>query len=243
MAFEDVQPKTPPARAIAADALDVGLRRHMLAIFNFMFAGLALSGAVGFFLIQSGASALFFSSGQMTPLGWGAVFAPLGLLMFASWKSQSLSLSATHATYWGLATLQGISLALLFQSFTGQSIAQIFFITAAAFGALSLYGYTTKRALSGIGVFLMIGLAGVVIASLVNIFIQSSLLQFVAAAIGVLVFAGLTAFDTQRLKDEYIAGLNGDVAMKAAIWGALSLYLNFINLFQMLLTLFGQREE
>jgi FtsH-binding integral membrane protein len=142
-----------------------------------------------------------------------------------------------------VAALQGVSLAVLFQAYTGQSIAQIFFVTAAAFGALSLFGYTTKRSLSGMSTFLMVGLIGVIIAFVVNILLQSGLLQFVASVIGVLVFAGLTAFDTQRLKMDYIAGVTGDAAAKAQVWGALSLYLNFINLFQLLLSLFGQREE
>lgn len=247
MAFEDLQnPDTRAnARAATADSVyDTGLRQHMLGIYNYMFAGLGLSGAVAYFLIASGASALFFAGpGLFTPLGWVAVFAPLGLLLLASFSAARLSTGATHAIYWSVAALQGVSLAVLFQAFTGQSIAQIFFVTAAAFGALSLFGYTTKRSLSGMSTFLMVGLIGVVIAFIVNIFLQSGLLQFVASVIGVLVFAGLTAFDTQRLKTEYIAGVAGDAAAKAQVWGALSLYLNFINLFQLLMSLFGQREE
>ncbi len=246
MAFEDYQdPANGRARAITFDIMyDAGLRQHMVGVFNYMFAGLALSGTVALLLVQTGASALFFAGpGQFTPLGWVAVFAPLGILLIASFSAARLSTGATHAVYWSVAALQGVSLAVLFQTFTGQSIAQVFFVTAAAFGALSLYGYTTKRSLSGMGAFLIIGLVGVVIASVVNMFLQSTLLHFVASVIGVLVFAGLTAFDTQRLRDEYIAGVSGDVAMKAQVWGALSLYLNFINLFQLLLSLFGQREE
>jgi FtsH-binding integral membrane protein len=247
MAFEDLQNRSTGTRpqAITTDALfDAGLRQHMVGIFNYMFLGLALSGGVALLLMQSGATSLFFSGpGQFTMLGWIAVFAPLGILLLASFSAARLNTGATHAVYWSVAALQGVSLAVLFQTFTGQSIAQVFFVTAAAFGALSLYGYTTKRSLSGMGAFLIIGLVGVVIASVVNMFLQSSLLHFVASVIGVLVFAGLTAFDTQRLKNEYIAGVSGDVAMKAQVWGALSLYLNFINLFQLLLSLFGQREE
>lgn len=247
MAFEDFQRQGAGAQARVATAgadYDAGLRQHMLGIYNYMFAGLGVSGAVAFFLIATGAGALFFAGpGQFTPLGWVAVFAPLGLLLLASFNAARLSTGATHAIYWGVAALQGVSLAVLFQAFTGQSIAQIFFVTAAAFGALSLFGYTTKRSLSGMSTFLMVGLVGVVIAFIVNIFLQSALLQFVASIIGVLVFAGLIAFDTQRLKDEYIAGVAGDTAAKAQVWGALSLYLNFINLFQLLMSLFGQREE
>lgn len=246
MAFEDYQdPANVRTRATTFDIMyDASLRQHMVGVFNYMFAGLALSGTVALLLVQTGASALFFAGpGQFTPLGWVAVFAPLGILLIASFSAARLSAGATHAVYWSVAALQGVSLAVLFQTFTGQSIAQVFFVTAAAFGALSLYGYTTKRSLSGIGTFLIIGLVGVVIASIVNMFLQSSMLHFVVSVIGVLVFAGLTAFDTQRLKDEYIAGVSGETAMKAQVWGALSLYLNFINLFQLLLSLFGQREE
>ena len=247
MAFEDFQNRIEGARARAnaSEALyDAGLRQHMLGIYNYMFAGLALSGSVAWLLLQTGASSLFFTApGQFTPLGWAAVFAPLGILLLVSFNAARLSPGATHAAYWSVAALQGVSLAVLFQVFTGQSIAQIFFVTATAFGALSLFGYTTKKSLAGMGAFLIIGLVGVVIASIVNIFLQSSLLHFVASAIGVLVFAGLTAFDTQRLKDEYLAGAAGEAAKKAQVWGGLSLYLNFINLFQLLLSLFGQREE
>lgn len=236
----DNAPYRADARALE---YDLGLRRHMIGIYNFMFAGLGLSAATAFFLVQTGLSTVFFSAGQFTPAGWVAVFAPLGLLLLASFAGQRMSAAATHALYWSIAALQGVSLALLFQVYTGQSVAQIFLVTAAAFGALSLYGYTTKRSLTGMGTFLLMGLIGVIIAFIVNIFLQSSLLHFVAASIGVLVFAGLTAFDTQRLKHEYLAGAAGDSAAQVQIWGALSLYLNFINLFQLLMSLFGQRQQ
>jgi len=246
MAFDDFQNQRAArsrAGAIEAD-YDVGLRQHMLGVYSYMFAGLGLSGAVAFFLIQSGSSALFFTApGQFTALGWVAMLAPLGLLLIASFTAQRLSVAATHGLYWSIAALQGVGLAVLFGAYTGQSITQIFLVTATAFGALSLFGYTTKRSLSGLSTFLMMGLIGVVIAFVVNMFVQSSMLQFVASVIGVLVFAGLTAFDTQRLKTEYLYGALGDGAAKAQVWGALSLYLNFINLFQLLLSLFGQREE
>jgi FtsH-binding integral membrane protein len=247
MAFEhiDNQRMRSPAHATTADSVyDDGLRQHMLGIYNFMFAGLGLSGAVAWFLVQTGASSLFFTApGQFTALGWVAVFAPLGLLLLASFNAHRLGTTATHGIYWSVAALQGVSLAILFQAYTGQSIAQIFFVTAAAFGALSLFGYTTGRSLSGMSTFLMIGLVGVIIAFLVNMFVQSSVLHLVASLIGVIVFAGLTAFDTQRLKVEYIDGIEAGGAGKAQVWGALSLYLNFINLFQLLMSLFGQREE
>lgn len=246
MAFDDFQNQRAArsrTHSIEAD-YDVGLRQHMLGIYNYMFAGLGLSGAVGFFLVQSGASVLFFTApGQFSALGWAAMLAPLGLLLMASFTAQRLSVAATHGLYWSVAALQGVSLAVLFGAYTGQSMTQVFLVTAAAFGALSLFGYTTKRSLSGLSTFLMMGLIGVVIAFVVNMFVQSSMLHFVASVIGVLVFAGLTAFDTQRLKTEYLDGVAGESAAKAQVWGALSLYLNFINLFQLLLSLFGQREE
>jgi hypothetical protein len=245
MAFEDY--RNVPQTAPRADALeyDIGLRRHMVGVFNLMFLGLGLSAATAFFLVQTGMSALFFTApGQMTPLGWVAVFAPLGLLLIASFAGQRLSAPALHGIYWSVAALQGVSVALLLQVYTAASAAQIFLITAIAFGALALYGYTTKRSLSGMGTFLIMGLIGVIIAFLVNLFLQSSLLHFVAASIGVLVFAGLTAYDTQRLKHEYFASAaGGDSAARVQVWGALSLYLNFINMFQLLLSLFGQRQE
>lgn len=246
MAFDDFQnERAPRSRAAAIEAdYDVGLRQHMLGIYNYMFAGLGLSGAVAFFLIQSGTSALFFTTpGQFTALGWAAMLAPLGLLLIASFTAQRLSVAATHGLYWSVAALQGVSLAVLFGAYTGQSITQIFLVTAAAFGALSIFGYTTKRSLSGLSTFLMMGLIGVIIAFVVNMFVQSSMLHFMASVIGVLVFAGLTAFDTQRLKTEYLDGVAGEGAANAQVWGALSLYLNFINLFQLLLSLFGQREQ
>lgn len=246
MAFQDyrsVQPGAPRADARALE-YDLGLRRHMVGVFNLMFLGLGLSAATAFMLIQTGLSAMFYmASGQLTPLGWVAVFAPLGLLLIASFARQRLSVPVLHGIYWGVAALQGVSVALLLQVYTAASAAQIFLITAMAFGGLALYGYTTKRSLSGMGTFLMMGLIGVIIAFLVNLFLQSSLLHFVAASIGVLVFAGLTAYDTQRLKDEYLAGAAGDGAARVQIWGALSLYLNFINMFQLLMSLFGQRQD
>jgi FtsH-binding integral membrane protein len=228
----------------SSEFFDAGLRQHMLGIYNYMLGGLALSGVVAWTLTTTGAGALFFSGpGQFTMAGWVAVFAPLGLLLLASFSAARLTTAATQMLYWSIALLQGVSLALIFQSFTGQSIAQVFFVTAAAFGALSLWGYTTKNSLTGLGSFLMMGLVGVIIASVVNLFLQSSMLHFVVASIGVLVFAGLTAYDTQRLKDDYVSGVTGEAPAKAQVWGALSLYLNFINLFHLLLSLFGQRQE
>lgn len=244
MTFHDIEQR--PSRTAAANAAvyDAGLRQHMLGIYNYMGLGLGLSAATAFLLSQTAAGALFYTApGQFTPLGWIAMFAPLGLLLIASFAAQRLSLQATHALYWSVTALQGVGLSVLLQAFTAFSVVQILLVTAAAFGALSLYGYSTRRSLTGLGTFLFVGLIGIVIAFIVNIFLQSPMLQFVASVIGVLVFAGLTAFDTQRLKDEYLAGVAGEAAAKAQVWGALSLYLNFINLFQLLLSLFGQRQE
>jgi FtsH-binding integral membrane protein len=171
------------------------------------------------------------------------MFAPLAFVLVLSFGINKLSTSAAQMTFWGFAAVMGISLSSIFFVYTGSSIVRVFFITAAAFASLSLYGYTTKRNLTGMGSFLMMGLFGIIIASVVNLFMQSSAMQFAISVIGVLVFAGLTAYDTQRLKLQYdvVAG-NAAALSKATIMGALSLYLNFINMFMMLLSLFGSRE-
>lgn len=233
------------ARTATTGELDLGLRQHLLGVYNYMFAGLLLSGAVAYFLINSGLSSLFYAApGRLTAAGWTAVFAPLAILLLASFTARQLSTAATHAVYWSVTALQGVSLALLFQAYTGESIARVFFITAAAFGALSLWGYTTKQSLTGWASFLFIGLVGVVIASIVNLFVASGLLHFVVAGVGVVVFAGLTAYDTQRLKLEYASGAFAmESAERVRIWGALALYLNFLNLFQLLLSFLGQRHD
>jgi FtsH-binding integral membrane protein len=183
-------------------------------------------------------SALFGS-----PLIWVLIFAPLALVFFLSFRISSLSVGAAQATFWIYAALVGISLATIFVVYTATSITQVFFISAATFGAMSLYGYTTKRDLSGFGSFLFMGLIGIIVASIVNIFLASSALAFAVSIIGVLVFVGLTAYDTQKIKEMYYAGDDGTVAGRKAIMGALSLYLDFINLFLMLLRLFGQNRS
>jgi FtsH-binding integral membrane protein len=217
-----------------------------------MASGLALSGIVAFAVFSSSELAgLFFevtANGRvvgLNALGWVAILAPLGLLLLVGFRAAKMSVGAVQAVYWAVTALMGVSLSLLLFRYTGASVARTFFVTAASFGALSLYGYTTRRDLTGMGSFLIMGLFGVVIASLVNLFLASSMLQFVVSVVGVLVFAGLTAWDTQRLKNDYIYGYasgGGDVAERAAITGALSLYLNFINLFTLLLQLLGQRD-
>ena len=220
--------------------VDEGLRSYMLRVYNYMGSGLALSGIVALMIARSDAAIQFiFGSG----LGMIAMFAPLGLLLVMSFGFNKLSATAIQAMYWAFTGLMGVSLASVFLVYSLGDVARVFFITAATFGAMSLFGYTTKRDLSGWGSFLFMGLIGIVIAAIVNIFLGSAMLTFVISVIGVLVFTGLTAYDTQRIKSEFIAyGMEGAMATKTAVMGAVSLYLNFINLFYMLLALLGNRE-
>jgi FtsH-binding integral membrane protein len=219
----------------------------MLGVYNYMAAGVALTGIAAYLTwslaVSGGELTSFGQALYNSPLKWVVMLAPLGFVFFLSFRIEKMSIAAAQASFWLFAAVMGVSLSSIFLVFTGQSITQIFFITAATFGALSLWGYTTKRDISGWGSFLFMGLIGVILASVVNIFLQSSGLQFAVSVIGVLVFAGLTAYDTQRIKDTYfqVAG-NAELAAKSAIMGALSLYLDFINMFMMLLNLFGQRE-
>lgn len=222
---------------VAADRLDAGLRSFMLGVYNYMGLGLAITGIVAFLVASTPAIYVpIFTS----PLKWVVMLAPLGFVFFLGARINSMSKGAAQMTFWLFCAVMGLSLSSIFLVFTGESIARVFFITAATFGAVSLYGYTTKTDLSKMGSFLMMGLIGIVIASLVNIFVGSSALQFAISVIGVVVFTGLTAWDTQRLKEEYLSvSYAGDAVSKMAIMGALSLYLNFINLFMMLLQLLG----
>ena len=235
-----------------AVVVDEGLRAYMLRIYNYMALGLAITGfvALGAYTLAVTTDPttnriLLTSFGQLiygSPLRWVIIFAPLAVVFLFSFRIERMSPAAAQITFWVFGALMGLSLSSIFLVYTQTSIARVFFITAAAFGGLSLWGYTTQRDISGWGSFLMMGLIGIVIASLVNIFLRSDAVQFVVSVVGVLVFAGLTAWDTQRLKSEYIYGsMQGDVAEKSAIMGALSLYLNFINLFVLLLQLFGDR--
>jgi len=230
-----------PSRVV----FDAGLRAHMIGVYNYLMLGLALSGAVAYAVANTSLGELFYAGPrELTPLGWVALLAPLGLILIASFGAQSLSPAGLQGIYWGITALQGVGLAALLQAYTGESVTRVFFITAAAFGALSLWGYTTRSHLSGWGSFLLMGLVGLILASLVNLFLASSALQFTITIIGLFVFAGLTAWDTQRIKEEYVAGLaHGDAALTSKVFGALSLYLNFLNLFQLLLSLLGQQEE
>lgn len=219
--------------------VDLGLRAYLLRVYNYMAGGLVLTAAVGYL----GASSGFYASIVGTPIFWVVLFAPLALVMLLSFRIQSMSLSAAQLTFWAYAALVGASLSGIFIVYTGQSIARVFFISAATFGATSLYGYTTRADLSRFGSFLFMGLIGVIVAALVNIFLASSALQFAISVIGVLVFVGLTAFDTQRVKEIYFSGDTDVVAGKKAIMGALALYLDFLNLFLLLLQLFGDRRR
>jgi FtsH-binding integral membrane protein len=234
------------ANAQAADVIDEGLRAHMLRVYNLMAIGLAITG-----IAALGTSVLAISNGQLTsfgaaiylsPLKWVVMLAPLALVFFLSFRIHSMSVSAAQTTFWGYAALLGVSLSSIFLVYTGASITQTFFITATTFGAMSLYGYTTKKDISSWGSFLFMGLLGIIIASIVNFFLASSALGFAISVIGVLIFTGLTAYDTQKIKESYYEGDDSDTAGRKAIIGALELYLDFVNLFLMLLRLLGNRE-
>ena len=241
-------------------AVDEGLRAYMLRIYNFMVLGLAITGlaALGTYMLSvttdPAFAAMKLRDGLMltgfgralfvSPLKWVVIFAPLALVFLLSFTIERMRPAMAQIVFWIYAALVGVSLASIFMVFTHTSIVRVFFITAASFGALSLWGYTTQRDLTGMGSFLLMGLFGVILASVVNLFMASSALQFAVSVVGVLVFAGLTAWDTQRLKTEYLYGaMDGETEERSAIIGALSLYLNFINLFTLLMQLLGQREE
>jgi len=234
------QPRWTVRPAIGAEVdIDVGLRDYMLRIYNYMASGLALTGIVAYVFAQSG----LYVAIARTPLIWLVMLAPLGLVMWLSYGINRMQASTAQALFWVYAALMGVSLASVFLVFTGESVARVFFITAGTFGAMSLYGYTTQRDLSQWGSFLFMGLIGIIIASLVNIFLASSALQFAISVIGVIVFVGLTAYDTQQIKEMYFENDDAQTAGKKAIMGALRLYLDFINLFMMLLQLFGSRRD
>jgi FtsH-binding integral membrane protein len=219
--------------------IDAGLREYMLRVYNYMAGGLALTGAVAYLAVASG----FYQQIVGSILFWIVLFAPLGLVMLLSFRIQTMSLGAAQLTFWAYAALMGLSIAGIFLVFTGASIARVFFITAGTFAAMSLYGYTTRADLSRIGSFLFMGLIGIIIAGLVNMFVHSSALQFALSVAGVIIFTGLTAWDTQQIKEMYFEGDGSVVMGKKAIMGALRLYLDFINLFMMLMQLLGQRRD
>ena len=244
--------QTTSVRSSASEAIiDQGLRSYMLKVYNYMASGVLLTGfiALAFFKMAVVTS----SEGQIigltnfgntiyaSGLKWVIMLAPLAVVFYMSFGIAKMSASKAQTVFWIFAALMGASLSSIFLAYTGTSITRVFFITAGTFGAMSIYGYTTKRDLTKLGSFLMMGLIGIIIASLVNIFLKSSMMYFVISIIGVLVFVGLTAYDTQKIKSTYYAVAGSSFAGKAAIMGALTLYLDFINLFVMLMQLFGQR--
>jgi FtsH-binding integral membrane protein len=229
-----------PAVGVPVD-IDVGLRDYMLRIYNYMASGLALTGIVAYLFASSG----IYRELAQTPLIYLVMLAPFGFVLALSFGINRMSAGTAQLLFWLFSGVMGLSLASIFLVYTGASIARVFFITAGTFAAMSIYGYTTQRDLSGMGSFMMMGLIGIIIASLVNLFLASSALQFAISVIGVIVFVGLTAWDTQRIKQMYfeIDHSDGQIAGKTAIMGALSLYLDFINLFMMLLQLLGARRD
>ena len=234
--------------------IDEGLRAYMLKVYNFMASGVLLTGFISLlvFEISGGMEITLGSSGLNGLTSFGqlifnsgfkllVMLAPLGIVMYMSFGIAKMSASKAQMTFWIFAALMGASLASIFVVYTQMSIARVFFITAGTFGAMSIYGYTTKRDLTKLGSFLMMGLFGIIIASIVNMFMQSGMMHYIISILGVLIFVGLTAYDTQKIKNMYLVSDTGEVMGKKAVMGALTLYLDFINLFIMLLRLFGQR--
>ncbi len=231
--------------------MDEGLRAYMLKVYNYMATGILLTGIIA--LLTFKMSVVTDSSGSivgltqmgnaiyMSGLKWLVMLAPLGIVFYMSFGINKMSAAKAQTTFWIFAALMGLSLSSILLVYTGMSITRVFFICSATFGSMSIYGYTTKRDLTKLGSFLMMGLIGIIIASIVNIFMKSSMMYFVISILGVLIFVGLTAYDTQKIKNMYSASDTGELIGKKAVMGALTLYLDFINLFIMLLRLFGQR--
>mgnify|MGYP001440012821 CR=1 FL=1 len=231
--------------------IDEGLRAYMLKVYNFMATGVLLTGIIA--LISFKISVVTNASGEITGftsfgnalffsgLKWIVMLAPLGIVFYMSFGIRKMSSAKAQTVFWVFAALMGLSLSWILLVYTGVSVARVFFITSATFGAMSIYGYTTKRDLTKFGSFLMMGLIGIIIASVVNIFMKSTMMYFIISILGVLIFVGLTAYDTQKIKNMYMASDSGEIIGKKAVMGALTLYLDFINLFIMLLRLFGQR--
>ena len=231
--------------------MDEGLRAYMLKVYNYMASGILITGFISLVLFKL--SVVTSSDGSiagLTSLGnalynsalmWVVMLAPLGIVFYMSFGIRKMSAAKAQGTFWVFAALMGASLSSIFLVYTGASITRVFFITSGTFGAMSIYGYTTKKDLTKLGSFLMMGLFGIIIASIVNMFMKSTMMYYVISIIGVLIFVGLTAYDTQKIKNMYLASDSGEVMGKKAVMGALTLYLDFINLFIMLLRLFGQR--
>jgi uncharacterized protein len=226
-----------PSAAAAAD-IDVGLRQYMLKVYNYMGVGLVVTGLIAL-LVSEHANLLYAVTAS--PLRWVVMFAPLGFALMFGFRIQQMRAATAEILYWAFAAVMGLSISYIFVLYAQASIARVFFITAGTFAAMSLYGYTTKRDLTSIGSFLVMGLFGVILASLVNIFMQSAALYFTISIVGVVIFVGLTAWDTQKIKEMYSAGDAAEVSTKKAIYGAFQLYLDFLNLFLMLLRLMGNR--
>ncbi len=223
----------------SAALFDEGLRQHMLSVYNYMALGLVMTGVVA--VTVASVPALYVPIFS-TPLKWVVMLAPLAFVFLFSFRIQTMSASGAQMMFWAFCAVMGLSLASVFLVFTGTSIARTFFIAATMFGATSLYGYTTKSDLTKFSSFLIMGLIGVVVASIVNIFLGSTALQFAISVIGIFVFLGLTAWDTQSIKERYAENIDQESRQKMAVWGAFSLYLNFINIFQLLLHFTGERE-
>ncbi len=232
-------------------SIDEGLRAYMLKVYNYMASGILITGFISLILFKM--SVVTSPDGSITGLTglgnalynsalmWVVMLAPLGVVFYMSFGIRKMSAAKAQGTFWVFAALMGASLSSIFLIYTGASITRVFFITSGTFGAMSIYGYTTKRDLTKLGSFLMMGLFGIIIASIVNIFMKSSMMYYVISIVGVLIFVGLTAYDTQKIKNMYLASDSGEIIGKKAVMGALTLYLDFINLFVMLLRLFGQR--
>lgn len=236
---------TAPTRSAAE--IDEGLRAYMLTVYNYMASALALTGLAAYVTANTPAVLEMFytmEGGFLAPtmLGYIAMFSPLAFILVINFGINRMQASTVQMIFWAFATVMGISLSNILLMYTGTSVAKTFFVTAAAFGSLSLYGYTTKKNLTGMGSFLIMGLFGLIIASIVNMFMQSGAMDFVISVIGVLIFAGLTAYDTQRIKLMYLESDHSEIASKKAVMGALSLYLDFINMFLFLLRFMGNRE-
>ena len=243
------------ATSTTTHEIDEGLRAYMLKVYNFMASGVLLTGFISLLVFEisggmeitlgpSGLTGLTDPFGQLifnSGFKWIVMLAPLGIVMYMSFGIKNMSAAKAQTTFWVFAALMGASLSSIFLIYTGASITRVFFITSGTFGAMSIYGYTTKKDLTKLGSFLMMGLFGIIIASIVNMFMKSTMMYYIISIIGVLVFVGLTAYDTQKIKNMYLASDSGEIMGKKAVMGALTLYLDFINLFIMLLRLFGQR--
>jgi len=239
--MNEVNPYLNQSRVGTADvAFDEGLRSHFFRIYNYMASAVLLSGIVAYLIVSSKPLTQLI---LFTPLRWVFMLAPLAFVFIMAWRFERMSKTALQAMYWAYAVCIGVSFATILYVYTGASVARAFFMSAGLFAALSLYGYTTKADLSKFSTLLMVGMVVVFIAAIVNIFMHLSALQFAISIIGLLVFLGLTAWDTQRIKETYVEYAGTEVQGKMAVMDALGLYINFVAIFQFLTSLFGQREE